>query len=59
MNARERETGEGLSFPLCLPLSLPSEMDEGGSILKSDASESDRLTFAFQCDCLWRVEIGS
>ncbi len=29
------------------------------SILKSDASESDRLTFAFQCDWLWREEIGS
>lgn len=30
-----------------------------GSILKSDASKSDRLTFAFQPGWLWRDKIGS
>lgn len=52
----ERDTWGSLSLPLCL--SLPSG-GQRGKHLKSDASKSDRLTFAFQRGWLWREEIGS
>lgn len=46
----QRETGEGLST---------FRGGRGGKKGKSDASKSDRLTFAFQRDWLWREEIDS
>lgn len=60
MPQRERETGEGLSLFHSVSLTLYLQRwTKKENILKSDASKSDRLTFAFQRGWLWREEIGS